>query len=456
MAARAARAKRRAAKAAKEARDAELQKESYAKGDAVTWIRSNDSIPTGTIGIVKTGELTAKGNLMVIWPSKTSGIKPTSLRDASGLPGATAALEAAESRMQNVAASQAALRAAIRLKQKQARKRKKKKKKRKKRRPTDSPDPDAQAALLEMARAVRNSGKRRPPRKAQADADSGSDESDYGSEYESDDGSEAGSGDGSEPESDSEPETEPEDGVGTFHVEMSPDRLSWEEELHAQVPEWRTAELDSDDHGDESAEEDEEAGLAERTPLAEELARREALWMTKGESACRPVFFVLLSLGLLVISGLVVLIFFVADEGCDLPLDDECGDFGQCDDALCVCLRGYVGDRCEWPPAYTVTGCREPAHCGTFDRTELNCSDVWVYQKAEGGGEVLFLQRHSVWQVGPNTSLEACSGEDYLRSGAYAFPPRMPSLPHFRWPSNASVVANWTGHSSGDFVNSGE
>ena len=59
-------------------------------------------------------------------------------------------------------------------------------------------------------------------------------------------------------------------------------------------------------------------------------------------------------------------------------------------------------------------------------------------------------------KVGPNTSLEACSGEDYLRSGAYAFPPRMPSLPHFRWPSNASVVANWTGHSSGDFVDSGE
>ena len=52
---------------------------------------------------------------------------------------------------------------------------------------------------------------------------------------------------------------EPEEGVGTFHVEMSPDRLSWEEELHAQVPEWRTAELDSDDPGHESAEEDEAA-----------------------------------------------------------------------------------------------------------------------------------------------------------------------------------------------------
>mgnify|MGYP003302718101 CR=1 FL=1 len=36
------------------------------------------------------------------------------------------------------------------------------------------------------------------------------------------------------------------------------ERLSWEEELHAQAPERRTAELHSDFHGDESAEEDEE------------------------------------------------------------------------------------------------------------------------------------------------------------------------------------------------------
>ena len=97
----------------------------------------------------------------------------------------------------------------------------------------------------------------------------------------------------------------------------------------------------------------------------------------------------------------------------------------------CFCLpeTNHTGARCEFAPAYTLSGCAVPEHCGVFARTNRTCDDAPAYQSDVGVSASLLLVSslaiestgrgltvmeqaafyrfttpagESVWQVGPS------------------------------------------------------
>ena len=58
----------------------------------------------------------------------------------------------------------------------------------------------------------------------------------------------------------------------------------------------------------------------------------------------------------------------------------------DCSVGNCFCLpeTNHTGARCEFAPAYTLSGCAVPEHCGVFARTNRTCDDAPAYQSDVG------------------------------------------------------------------------
>jgi hypothetical protein len=132
----------------------------------------------------------------------------------------------------------------------------------------------------------------------------------------------------------------------------------------------------------------------------------------------------------------------------------ECAGHGSIVGESCVCDVGWIGADCSLVPlptgfdeAYTLTGCADPAHCGTFRRvaarctsdpdgyspclnggtggymertgnTDLSlCDGVPAYQKGGSDGPVLYRWERgdgrTWWSVGASSKLETCDGAHY-------------------------------------------
>eukprot|EP01043_Picozoa_sp_COSAG02_P066789 COSAG02_NODE_10508_length_1924_cov_5.931544_2_plen_337_part_01 len=129
---------------------------------------------------------------------------------------------------------------------------------------------------------------------------------------------------------------------------------------------------------------------------------------------------------LLCILAIIVLLIVHITVGCGNGLD--CGSYGACVgflSASCVCdaSSNYIGEFCNFAPAYTLRGCDDPALCGTYLRMEerggdvqrrplgdaetysqVTCSPVPAYQLAGGpDSPVLYYQPKYGWKVGPSS-----------------------------------------------------
>eukprot|EP01045_Picozoa_sp_COSAG04_P022764 COSAG04_NODE_2618_length_3845_cov_7.274693_5_plen_326_part_00 len=120
------------------------------------------------------------------------------------------------------------------------------------------------------------------------------------------------------------------------------------------------------------------------------------------------------------------------------PYTDNCGDYetvgitcvgaDSCSAGACDCTDDHTGSFCQWPPAFNVSGCSDPAHCGIFLRTNSTCNQAPVFQLPSGSanGTTLYSageggQHHysyNRWLVGPSARVEDCSQDrhHYYRS----------------------------------------
>ena len=118
-------------------------------------------------------------------------------------------------------------------------------------------------------------------------------------------------------------------------------------------------------------------------------------------------------------------------------------------------------DCVQFAESYTIAGCADPAHCGTFTRVPANCtSGDWcpggareyfgntdptlcngapAYQKGDGDGPVLLRFQNSggitYWDVADSSALDTCSPYGYLYS-AYNDQPGPPTAPTYNTGTN--------------------
>ena len=94
---------------------------------------------------------------------------------------------------------------------------------------------------------------------------------------------------------------------------------------------------------------------------------------------------------------------------------------GECSGFLwaeCTCTSGvYSGEHCQYSDVYDVSGCSNPATCGSFNRTLSKCDDAPVYQLG-GWDDAPVLYRSTTanqreastnWAVGPAARREDCA-----------------------------------------------
>jgi hypothetical protein len=125
--------------------------------------------------------------------------------------------------------------------------------------------------------------------------------------------------------------------------------------------------------------------------------------------------------------------------------------FGGVSD-LCIATRG---DTPSGPPdEYVISGCADPAHCGTFVRSNWTCDHTPVYQNAEsgnalfrtneGGGDLL-----SKWIVGPSPHAadHRCDSPSDVRNNyleSQYIPRTAPSSDDPSTAADAYLIDDWT------------
>ena len=116
--------------------------------------------------------------------------------------------------------------------------------------------------------------------------------------------------------------------------------------------------------------------------------------------------------GAVAIGLILVIVYLTAGCGGGSP----CGEYGDCVGLFttaCVChaSANYVGEHCNLAPAYALSGCDDPALCGTYLRSEAaTCGGgAPVYQLAGAADTALLYFVRPGWKVAPAT--ETCNAD---------------------------------------------